>query len=101
MSRAKGLDELKGLANPALHYAELVRLAQENSPNKAQQLASGRWPRRQARACRFLAIIRRDFPEAFEAFINPPSEHVQADSSALSKLEEETDGNASKPGRAA
>jgi len=81
------LDELKKLAYPALRHAELVILANENSPSKAQELASGRWPRRQARACRFLAIVRRDFPEAYQAFITP-FEQARPNGSAQSALEE-------------
>ena len=93
MNRTKEVSELKKLAYPALQHVELVSLAKEHSPNKAQELAGGRWPRRQARACRFLAILRRDFPKAFEVFINPPpSEHVRAEKSALSTLEEEENG---------
>lgn len=72
-------DELKRLAHPALAHAELVSLASQHSPSKAQELAGGRWPRRQARACRFLAMLRRDYPEAFEVYINHPSEQAHPD----------------------
>ncbi len=76
MAEQKSEEELKKLASSALSHQELVELAKKHSPNQAQELASGRWPRRQARACRFLAMLRRDYPEAFEAFITP-SEHAR------------------------
>lgn len=82
MEQTKGLDELTRLAVPALRHAELVALAREHSPSKAQELASGRWPRRQARACRFLAMVRRDYPEAFVGLVNNhPSEHAHPNGS--------------------
>jgi hypothetical protein len=62
-------EELKKRAHPALRHAELVELAEHHSPNEAHKLASGQWPRRQAQACRSLAVLRRDFPDAFCAFI--------------------------------
>ncbi|TSC63726.1 MAG: hypothetical protein G01um1014106_413, partial [Parcubacteria group bacterium Gr01-1014_106] len=81
----QSLDELKQLSLPALRHAELVNLARTESPNKAYELASVRWPRRQAKATRFLAMVRRDHgPEALEAFIMEHarpngSEHAQGD----------------------
>lgn len=79
----QSLDELRQLSLPALRHAELVNLARTESPNKAYELASVRWPRRQAKATRFLAMVRRDHgPEALEAFIMEHarpngSEHAQ------------------------
>lgn len=65
------LEELQQLAQPALQHAELVQLASTQSPNKAYELASTQWPRRQAKAVRFLAILRRDHGmEAMQAFIS-------------------------------
>lgn len=88
------LEELQKLASPALHHAELVELAKKHSPTKAQEIASGRWPRRQARACRFLAVMRRDFPEAFKVFIvHHPSEQARPACSVQSALEENNHGS--------
>ena len=86
----RSADELRKLAHPALRHAELVRLASENSPNKASELASGRWPRREARACRFLAILRRDFPQAFQACINPHQSTLGQQPLHKSTFEEES-----------
>lgn len=62
--------ELEKLAMPALQHAELVDLARNHSPNRVYEIASLRWPRRQAKAVRFLAILRRNHgTEAFDAFI--------------------------------
>ena len=69
MSQIRDLDKLQRLAHPALQHAELVSIAQVNTPTKAFQLAIARWPRRQAVACRHLAVLCRDFTEAAEAFI--------------------------------
>jgi len=64
------LDELKELAKPALRHAELVNLARTETPNKADEMALVRWPRRQAKATRFLAMLRRDYGlGAFEALV--------------------------------
>jgi hypothetical protein len=73
MTQKKSVDELKKLAHPALRYVELVTLAGAESPNSAHKIAMARWPRRQAKACRFLAILRRDHPKAFMAFIHHQS----------------------------
>jgi len=65
------LDELKKLASPALRHAELVNLVRiENSPSEVQRVAAARWPRRQAKAARFLAMLRRDHgDDVFETFV--------------------------------
>ena len=81
----QSLDELKQLAVPALRHAELVNLARTESPNKAYELAMVRWPRRQAKATRSLAILRRDHGvEVLETFLmehaRPQgSEHAQGE----------------------
>lgn len=70
-------EELQKLAKPALRHAELIHLARTETPNKAYELASTRWPRRQAKAARFLAMLRRDHGQrAFEALITQ-TEHAQ------------------------
>ncbi len=70
-------EELQKLAKPALRHAELINLARTENPNKAYELASIRWPRRQAKAARFLAMLRRDHGQrAFEALITQ-AEHAQ------------------------
>lgn len=70
-------EELQKLAKPALQHAELVRLARTETPSKAYELASTRWPRRQAKATRFLAMLRRDHGQrAFEVLITQ-TEHAQ------------------------
>ena len=86
MSQKRDPDELKKLAHPALRHAELVALAKANTPTKAFELAIARWPRRQATACRHLAVLCRDFPEAVTAFITSSgharpegSEHVRGE----------------------
>ncbi len=77
------LDELKELAKPALRHAELIDIARAETPNSADTKASIRWPRRQAKATRFLAMLRRDYgQQAFEAYLlehaRPQgSEHAQ------------------------
>lgn len=64
------LEDLKTDSMPALRHAELVSLARRETPNGAYEYALARWPRRQAKAVRFLAILRRDYGnEAFEAFL--------------------------------
>lgn len=64
------LEDLKTVSLPALRDAELVNFGRAESPSKAYELAFARWPRRQAKAVRFLAILRRDYGnEAFEAFL--------------------------------
>lgn len=69
-------EELQKLAKPALRHAELIYLARTETPNKAYELALIRWPRRQAKAARFLAILRRDHGQrAFEALITQ-TEHA-------------------------
>lgn len=61
MSQMMALDELKKLAGPALRHVELVNLARTgNSPSEVQRVAAARWPRRQAKAARFLAMVLRD-----------------------------------------
>lgn len=60
------LEELRQLSGSALQHAELIQIAGEETPNKAYELASVRWPRRQAKATRFLAMLRRD--HGLEAF---------------------------------
>lgn len=85
----KTLVELQELAKPALPHAELVNLARVESPNKAYEMASVRWPRRQAKATRFLAMLRRDYGQgAFEALLMEHarpngSEHAQGDKSMV------------------
>lgn len=70
MSQTRTLDELKRLARPALPHVELVNLARTNNPSEAQRLAAERWPRRQFKATRFLAMVRRDHgDDVFEAFV--------------------------------
>jgi hypothetical protein len=69
------LEELKKLARPALQHAELVELVSKQSPKQSPkrvyELAISRWPRRQAKAARFLAILRRDFGQgAIQALIS-------------------------------
>ncbi len=79
----KTLEELKKLSEPALRHAELVEIARIETPSKADDKASIRWPRRQAKATRFLAMLLRDYgSEAFEAYLlehaRPQgSEHAQ------------------------
>lgn len=72
----KSVDELCKKAHPALRHAELVDIARTHSPNAAYRQVVRRWPIRQASATRFLAILRRDHPEAFNRLINP-SEHAR------------------------
>jgi hypothetical protein len=86
------LEELIKLAGPALRHAELVTYAREETPNRAHQLAMTRWPQREAKACRELAKIRRDHPQAFERLTNPPTEHVRPDNPVRNTLGEETHG---------
>lgn len=71
MPQTMTLDELKKLAGPALRHVELVDLARTgNSPSEVQRVAAVRWPRRQAKAARFLAMVLRDHgDDAFEAFV--------------------------------
>lgn len=97
MNAEKTLDELQELAKPALRHAELVRLATVNTPNKAYDKAlHNRWPRRQAIACRFLAIVRRDYGQgAFEALLNSTeharpggTEHAQKGNVMSKKMDE-------------
>jgi len=82
----RSLEELTRLSTPALRHAELVNFARTESPNRAYELASARWPRRQAKATRFLAILRRDHNlRAFEALTMEHarpngSEHAQGGS---------------------
>jgi len=81
------LEELKELAKPALRHAELINLARVETPSGADEKASIRWPRRQAKAVRFLAMLRRDHGQrAFEALVSSTeharpkgSEHAQGD----------------------
>jgi hypothetical protein len=83
----QSLGELKQLSVPALRHAELVNLARIESPNKAYELASVRWPRRQAKATRSLAILRRDYGvEALEAFL---MEHARPQGSEHAQGEDE------------
>ncbi len=89
--KTEPLDELETAALPALQHAELVRLARDAnlSPKRVQEEAiSRRWPTRQAKAARSLAILRRDRgSEALEAFITrteyarsgqPVTEHTRS-----------------------
>ena len=70
MSQSRTLAELKKLSRPALCHVELVDLARDKSPSEVQRIAAARWPRRQAKAARFLAMVRRDHgDDAFEAFV--------------------------------
>ncbi|MCX6784352.1 MAG: hypothetical protein NTV81_00200 [Candidatus Komeilibacteria bacterium] len=71
------LAELQELAKPALQHVELINLARIETPSQAYELALSRWPRRQAKATRFLAMLRRDHGQgAFEALITP-TEHAR------------------------
>lgn len=96
MSAEKTLEELQELAKPALRHAELVRLATVNTPNKAYDKALCRWPRRQATACRFLAIVLRDHGQgAFEALLTSieharpgGTEHAQKGNAMSNKMDE-------------
>lgn len=63
------LPELQRLGRSALQHVELIDLARTHSPSKVFEIAVARWPKRQAKAARSLAQLRRDYPEAFEAFI--------------------------------
>lgn len=77
------LEKLEKESSGALGYPELVGFASDtgNSPNKAQNLAAFRWPRRQARATYFLAKLRRDFPKEFAQLvskISTPTEHARS-----------------------
>ena len=71
-------EELCKKAHPALRHAELVEIARTQSPCGAYKNAVRRWPTRQASATRFLAILRRDHPEAFTRLTNP-TEHARLD----------------------
>jgi hypothetical protein len=76
------LVELVKESSGALGYPELVGFAKDNNPNRAQELAAFRWPRRQARATYFLAKLRRDFPKEFAQLVSkdqPPIEHAQSE----------------------
>lgn len=85
----QSLEELKKLSYPALHHAELVNLARTETPNKAYEMASLRWPRRQAKATRSLAIIRRDTGiEALESLI---TEHARLKGSEHARKGKESD----------
>lgn len=79
-------DELKELSLPALRHVELVQLARTESPNKAHELASLRWPRRQAKATRSLAILRRDF--GIEALESLSLEHARPQGSEHAQTKE-------------
>lgn len=80
MSEHKTREELHGLSQPALQHAELINIARTETPNGAYELASSRWPRRQAKAVRFLAMVRRDYGiGAFEALVSQV-EHARANS---------------------
>jgi hypothetical protein len=81
------LEELEKLAKPALRHAELVSLAKEKSPNKVYEIAVARWPKRQAKAARSLAQMRRDNPQAFEAFI-ATIEHARSEWSDTEQAQE-------------
>lgn len=73
------LDELEKESLVALGYPELVGLASDtgNSPNRAQEIAAFRWPRRQARATYFLAKLRRDFPKEFAQLVSKTSTPIE------------------------
>lgn len=78
------LEELKKECMGALGYPELVEFAEDNNPNRAQELAAFRWPRRQARATYFLAKLRRDFPKEFAQLVSKtstPIEHARSERS--------------------
>lgn len=75
------LEELVKESSGALVYPELVGFAKDNNPNRAQELAAFRWPRRQARATYFLAKLRRDFPKEFAQLVSKtltPIEHARS-----------------------
>lgn len=71
------LEELSELAKPALRHVELVDIARTESPNKADELASVRWPRRQAKATRFLAMVRRDYGNGAFTALTLQMEHAR------------------------
>ncbi len=76
------LEELVKESSGALGYPELVGFAKDNNPNRAQELAAFRWPRRQARATYFLAKLRRDFPKEFVQLVSKtstPIEHARSE----------------------
>ncbi len=85
----ENLAELERLAKPALRHAELVSLAKEQSPNKVYEIAVARWPKRQAKAARSLAQMRRDNPRAFEAFIST-MEHARSAETDTEQAQERT-----------
>jgi hypothetical protein len=63
------IEELVKESLAAARFPELVGYAKDNNPNRAQELAAFRWPRRQARATYFLAKLRRDFPKEFKQLV--------------------------------
>lgn len=71
------LEEMKKECMGALGYPELVGFAKDNNPNRAQELAAFRWPRRQARATYFLAKLRRDFPKEFVQLVSTTSTPIE------------------------
>lgn len=76
------LGELQKLSQQALCYAELIEIARVHSPNQASTAALVRWPIRQAKATRFLAMVRRDYGQgAFDALISSSTEHARPDGS--------------------
>lgn len=84
----KPLTELQELAKPALRHAELVKLAETETPGKVFEIASSRWPRRQAKAARSLAMVRRDYGEkAFNAFLTT-MERVRSEQSETEQAQE-------------
>lgn len=89
----ESLEELTNLALPALRHAELVNFARTESPSKAYELALLRWPRRQAKAARSLAMLRRDFGvETLERLVMEHarpngSEHAQTEKGSSMQLD--------------
>lgn len=71
------LEELQKLAQSALRHAELIDIAGTNSPNQAFERAMVRWPRRQATATRFLAILRRDYGQGAFDTLTSSTEHAR------------------------
>jgi len=71
MPQEHRLEDLRKSSAPALRHSDLIALARNYSPSQSYEHArSAKWPNRQAKAVRSLAILRRDFgTEAFEAFI--------------------------------
>ena len=74
MNKKRGLQELKARASPIFERNDresLVAIAAESSPNASSDLALALTKDQSvAKACRWLAVIRRDFGEpVFQDFV--------------------------------